>query len=93
VRRVAERDVEGVSTFASALATDRVIAAIRGADADPPRPVVVAAPDEAAAPHQPTTTTGTDAGATARRAVARVRAWLASAVRAARRAAHDRRSA
>jgi scyllo-inositol 2-dehydrogenase (NADP+) len=93
VRRVAERDVEGVSTFASALATDRVIAAIRGADADPPRPVVVAAPDEAAAPHQPTTTTGTDAGATARRAVARVRAWLASAVRAARRASHDRRSA
>ena len=53
VRRVTEGDVEGVSTFASALATDRVIAAIRGADADPPRAVVVAAPDDGTAPHQP----------------------------------------
>jgi predicted dehydrogenase len=37
VRRVREHDTEGVSTFASASATDRVIAAIRDADAQPMR--------------------------------------------------------
>ena len=82
------------STFASALATDRVIAAIRGADADPPRAVVVAAPDEGTAPPQPPTTAGTH-----RHRRHRARAVPGSAPGwhrrsgAARRAAHDRRSA
>lgn len=92
VRRVAARDVDGVSTFASALATDRVIAAIRAADGDPPRPVVVTTPDSAEAGGT-SADAGTDARARARRAVARVRAGLASARRAVQRAAANRRSA
>lgn len=39
VRRVAARDTAGLSTFASAASTDRVIAAIREADARPLRPL------------------------------------------------------
>lgn len=39
VRRVAGRETEGLSTFASALTTDRVIAAIREADSRPLQPL------------------------------------------------------
>jgi predicted dehydrogenase len=90
VRRVRAGEVEGVSTFASALATDRVIAAIRAADARPAVPVV-ADPDPRPAPQAP----GGSArpGRRGARAAARVRAGLAALTGAARRAAASRRSA
>ena len=90
VRRVAERDVDGVSTFASALATDRVIAAIRASDTDAPRPVLLAAHDTTEpGPALPTPTSG----GVVRRTLVQVRDRLASARRALRRTIRDRRSA
>lgn len=91
VRRVAAREVDGVSTFASALATDRVIAAIRTADATPAVPVVP--PDLAEPPPPAPTAGGRSARARVARAAALTRQALASARGAARRAASHRRSA
>lgn len=90
VRRVAERDLDGVSTFGTALATDRVIAAIRAADGDPHRPVVLAAPHDGDSP-QPDDSPGPPARA--RRVLNRVRDGLTSLRHALRRPAHHRRSA
>jgi scyllo-inositol 2-dehydrogenase (NADP+) len=90
VRRVAARDVAGVSTFASALATDRVIAAIRAADGDTPRPVLTA-PVDAAGPS--TRDAATPTRPRPRRAVAHLRAGVLSARRAVQRATTNRRSA
>lgn len=91
VRRVRAREVDGVSTFASALATDRVIAAIRAADGDAPRPVVTA-PDDAT-PGLTTSDAVTPTRPRPRRAVAHLRAGVVSARRAVQRATTNRRSA
>jgi scyllo-inositol 2-dehydrogenase (NADP+) len=94
VRRVAQRDLDGVSTFSSALVTDRVIAAIRAADAAPAVLVAPATAEQPAERPAPTTgSTGHDGRARVARAAAVLRRGLASARHAARRAASHRRSA
>lgn len=86
VRRVREHEVDGASTFASALATDRVIAAIRTADAAPSTPVD---PAEAGTPMKPAPT----APRRIRRTRAALRRRLSSAIGSARRLISHRRSA
>jgi len=73
VRRVRDRRVDGVSTFASALATDRVIAAIRAADTAPAVPVVPVGPGAPAAPTPTSTGPARRVGAVVRRSVVRLR--------------------
>jgi scyllo-inositol 2-dehydrogenase (NADP+) len=99
VRRVAQHELDGVSTFSSALATDRVIAAIRAADAVPPVPVDTSADGQAASPAAPPARAAGRSPRSARaraagaRAAGVLRHGLASARSAARRVASSRRSA
>ena len=89
VDRVERRDTEGLSTFASAAVTDRVIAAIRDADAAPVRPLA-GADGSAVAPSTPRS--GTARRTKAAVALAATAAGLEAARRLVRSARSDRRT-
>ena len=89
VDRVERRDTEGLSTFASAAVTDRVIAAIRDADAAPVRPLA-GADGSAVALSAPRS--GTARRTTAAVALAATAAGLEAARRIVRSARSERRT-
>ena len=86
VGRVERRETEGLSTFASAAVTDRVIAAIRDADAVPVRPLAGADGSTAVAAPRPTTARRTKAAV----ALAATAAALEAGRRLVRHARSDR---